>query len=275
MSNSSVANIIIETADRYGLPAWIPLDIARRESGLNPNSVGDNGSSFGLFQLHRGGLAPSSRTDEELKDPAINADIGIRGMLENFKRGQSAGLTGYELEEYTANMSGWPGQLGPAWTNKNRPDYNSALKRIYADDASEQYITAYGGPSANDAPAATYEAQSITTATQPDTHYDDNTYHSPAATVFRKVAEAEHVQSFSEWSKGRAWYEKIVPLNYMAENAGKIGVRSLLILIGLLFVAFAIFTIVKDNEAKLVGGLVGDGASAPEAKTIPGEAAAI
>lgn len=80
--------IIIEEAKKVNLPEWIPLTIAEHESRLNPRSVGDNGTSFGLFQLHRGGgLAPDHLTDDELKDPRTNAQIAMPHLMKGYKRG--------------------------------------------------------------------------------------------------------------------------------------------------------------------------------------------
>jgi len=80
--------IITEEAKKVNLPEWIPLTIAEHESRLNPRSVGDNGTSFGLFQLHRGGgLAPDHLTDEQLKDPRTNAQIAMPHLMKGYKRG--------------------------------------------------------------------------------------------------------------------------------------------------------------------------------------------
>ncbi|MEH7457429.1 transglycosylase SLT domain-containing protein [Bacillus sp. JJ1127] len=123
--------IITEEAKKVNLPEWIPLTIAEHESRLNPKSVGDNGTSFGLFQLHRGGgLAPDHFTDEQLKDPRTNAQIAMPHLAEGYKRGVQKGLTDFELLKYIANTSGWPGNLGPEWTDKNMK-YNEGLKNVY------------------------------------------------------------------------------------------------------------------------------------------------
>lgn len=51
----SVIDIITKVAKSLGLPPELALAIAYHESGLNPYAVGDNGTSFGLYQLHEGG----------------------------------------------------------------------------------------------------------------------------------------------------------------------------------------------------------------------------
>ena len=123
--------IIIEEAKKVNLPEWIPLTIAEYESRLNPRSVGDNGTSFGLFQLHRGGgLAPDHLTDDELKDPRTNAQIAMPHLMKGYKRGVQKGLTDFALLKYIANTSGWPGNLGPEWTDNNMK-YNIGLEDVY------------------------------------------------------------------------------------------------------------------------------------------------
>lgn len=126
-----VKQIIAEEAKKYNIPEWIPLTIAEHESGFNPRAVGDNGTSFGLFQLHRGGgLAPDHLTDEQLNDPRINAEIAMPHLARGYREGTEKGLTGFELLKYTANTTGWPGNLGTEWTDKNM-EYNAGLEEVY------------------------------------------------------------------------------------------------------------------------------------------------
>ncbi|MDC2864181.1 hypothetical protein [Bacillus sp. BP-3] len=44
-----VKETITHIAKQYDIPPWIPLFIAQHESGFNPNTVGHDGTSFGLF----------------------------------------------------------------------------------------------------------------------------------------------------------------------------------------------------------------------------------
>ncbi|EJS76317.1 transglycosylase SLT domain-containing protein [Bacillus cereus] len=122
--------VIGEVAKRYGIPEWIPLSIADHETKFNPKAIGDNGTSFGLFQLHRGGLAPASLSEESLMDSQINATIAISNMVKSYERGVQKGLKDWELLKYVANTSGWPGNLGEDWTDKNTK-YNVGLQQSY------------------------------------------------------------------------------------------------------------------------------------------------
>lgn len=47
--------VIVKVATQLGVDPRLALAIAYQESGLDPTAVGDNGTSFGLYQLHRGG----------------------------------------------------------------------------------------------------------------------------------------------------------------------------------------------------------------------------
>lgn len=58
-SHLTLAQAIIRAAHRYGLDPYAMMAIASHESGLRYGAVGDNGSSFGPFQLHWGGAMPA------------------------------------------------------------------------------------------------------------------------------------------------------------------------------------------------------------------------
>lgn len=122
--------VISEVAKRYGIPEWIPLSIADHETKFNRKAIGDKGTSFGLFQLHRDGLAPAQLSEESLMDSQINATIAISNMIKSYERGVKKGLVDWELLKYVANTSGWPGNLGGEWTD-NHTKYNIGLEQSY------------------------------------------------------------------------------------------------------------------------------------------------
>lgn len=52
MSSIIPAVLIIRlVAAAYGLPPESMIALAKAESGLNPHAIGDNGTSYGLFQI--------------------------------------------------------------------------------------------------------------------------------------------------------------------------------------------------------------------------------
>lgn len=67
-------SMIFGIAEEEGVDPALALSIAQIESGFNPNAVGDNGNSFGLFQIHR----PSHPDYKGGTDPEANARYGIR-----------------------------------------------------------------------------------------------------------------------------------------------------------------------------------------------------
>ena len=71
-----VINDIATIATQYHLPLCYPLSVAFYESHLNPSDVGDYGTSFGLFQLHRGGEL-GSLTPSQAFNPTTNASVAI------------------------------------------------------------------------------------------------------------------------------------------------------------------------------------------------------
>ncbi|MBC2390282.1 transglycosylase SLT domain-containing protein [Listeria booriae] len=127
---AEMMTMITETAKKHDIPAWIPLSIAETESGFNPKTIGDQGSSFGLFQLHRGGLAPEEWNDDDLLDPAKNIEVAITNMTRAYERAQGKGLEGIQMLTYIANTSGWPTQRGTDWTDQNT-NYNVKLAKNF------------------------------------------------------------------------------------------------------------------------------------------------
>ncbi|MGE7874485.1 transglycosylase SLT domain-containing protein [Bacillus paramycoides] len=127
---AKVRTTIKQISIEYGIPSWIPLSIAFHESKFDPNAVGDQETSFGLFQLHRGGLAPEDLADEELKNAETNTRIAISNMTNAYNHGLQQKLKGLELLKHVANTSGWPGNKGVQWTEK-QTDYNKGLENSF------------------------------------------------------------------------------------------------------------------------------------------------
>jgi hypothetical protein len=287
MSNSANANIIIEEARAYGIPEWIPLDIARHESGLNNRAAGDvqNGraTSFGLFQLHEGGKLPAGMTAEQAYDPKTNAHIAIGAMMGAYRKGVAAGLSGFDLEDYVASSSGWPANAGPDWVHKHRPDYTSALRKTFNDNASENYIAAYAGggqdPQHIDdgTGGAPTDAEIAAQASSGTTHYEDSSHFSTPAATFRSIAKWEQVQTLAEWREQNdkeGTIESLNPvmyLSYAGDNIKQVGVRSMIVLIGLICVVFAIWSVVK--QVNPVAQLASGGTPDPLASEAPPAAA--
>lgn len=99
-------------AVQYGIPASLWEDIAYVESGYNPSAVGDNGTSFGLFQLHIGGQLPAqyNSNPSAVYDPTLNAQIAMPSIAKawNNLKG-SFNATSPSWWQNFAAQSGHPG----------------------------------------------------------------------------------------------------------------------------------------------------------------------
>jgi hypothetical protein len=78
------AQLFQGAADRYGVPVNILALVAQAESSFNPGAVGDNGSSYGFFQIHL--PAHPGVTAQQAEDPAFNVDWGARSLAQAYKR---------------------------------------------------------------------------------------------------------------------------------------------------------------------------------------------
>jgi hypothetical protein len=67
---------IVNSAETYGVDPRLALSVAQVESGLNPVSVGDQGTSFGLYQLHQGGELGSLSAAQAF-NPVTNANTAL------------------------------------------------------------------------------------------------------------------------------------------------------------------------------------------------------
>ncbi len=78
MQTLDPATVITQIANQFGVPPNLALAIAQNESGLNPNAVGDNGTSFGLYQLHIGGELGNRQPAAVMgQNMIVNATIAI------------------------------------------------------------------------------------------------------------------------------------------------------------------------------------------------------
>lgn len=82
--NSSLGEWIIEYSGSKDIDPFLIFAIAERESGLNPNAVGDNGASIGLMQIQprwsRGRM--KSLGVDDLKEPRGCVKVAIDILLE-------------------------------------------------------------------------------------------------------------------------------------------------------------------------------------------------
>src|SRR5581483_542745 len=76
---ANIYNAVEPIAQQYHIPDPIWETVAYVESGFNQNALGDQGTSYGLFQLHIGGQFPAQYLNNPtaLDDPALNAQYAM------------------------------------------------------------------------------------------------------------------------------------------------------------------------------------------------------
>lgn len=110
----------------------------KAESGMNPNAMGDNGHSIGLFQMHDQG-AGAGMSAADRADPDKASAVMIPRFVAMYQQGKQQGLTGTDLASYVSR-------------NVERPlgfeDPNGAAARKYVSAYQElggQLGSAYPG----------------------------------------------------------------------------------------------------------------------------------
>lgn len=73
---TTLKDVLDYAATKYDVPNDLVYAVAWNESSLNPKAVGDNDSSFGLFQLHRGGELGNLSEDEAF-NPLVNSETAL------------------------------------------------------------------------------------------------------------------------------------------------------------------------------------------------------
>lgn len=85
MLTPEIYNQIKSTFDRYGVPAAVWYPIMMMESGGNPDAIGDNGDSVGLFQLNIRAGQGFGWDKTYLMHPIHNAEIAAPSIAAAFK----------------------------------------------------------------------------------------------------------------------------------------------------------------------------------------------
>ena len=72
---------VVEVAKEVGVDPKLAVAMMLVESGGDNRAVGDNGTSFGLYQLHQGGmLTDAGLTKEQAFDPRTNAEVSLGNL---------------------------------------------------------------------------------------------------------------------------------------------------------------------------------------------------
>lgn len=120
---------ITQAANEAGVPVNLALAIAQHESGLNPQAVGDQGTSFGLFQLHQGGEL-GSMSKQQAFDPYQNAKVALAQVASVLR----------------AHPDWSPGQVAAAAQRPaDQPAYAAAVNAILGGQGAPVQATTPGG----------------------------------------------------------------------------------------------------------------------------------
>ena len=130
-------DVIERLAESFQVPAAFLGAVMMAESGGDPNAVGDNGASVGLFQLHDQGMGQG--LGELRLDPELNAAVGARGLAEGWHAGLEQGLSGEELVRSAYDHSFNPGG-GFGWQGDSVYSYF----RFYENLAAREPLPAAG-----------------------------------------------------------------------------------------------------------------------------------
>lgn len=84
----SNAQVVAQVARQHGVDPTVAVAMMLVESGGRNTAVGDGGTSFGLFQLHRGGmLTAAGLTPEQAFDPRTNANVALKSYAHEWAKG--------------------------------------------------------------------------------------------------------------------------------------------------------------------------------------------
>lgn len=113
---NSVLQQIKSIFDAYGVPVWVWYPILIAESSGDPNAVGDDGCSFGLFQLNQCAGQGMGHSSTDLFDPIKNAQIAAAHIGASWQTVKGSSLTDPQKAYQTAVSSGHPLGVGFATT---------------------------------------------------------------------------------------------------------------------------------------------------------------
>lgn len=153
---TDIYNAVSPYANQYGVPDRIWEDIAWNESGYNPNIIGDNGISIGLFQLNTAGGQGTGYSTSSLEDPSTNASIAMPyiGNAYNSLKGSFDDSINWWIQ--FAIQSGHPGG-----TTQDPATLSLAtkLKNTYDSSSNTTPLISYGSGRSNEGSGRSNEGQ--------------------------------------------------------------------------------------------------------------------
>jgi hypothetical protein len=93
----------------YGVPADYILALIKTESNGNPQAIGDNGHSVGLFQLHDQGVGHGLSVEQRM-DPRVQFEKMMPRIKAAYDSGRAQGLDGAQLAIHIAREAERPAE---------------------------------------------------------------------------------------------------------------------------------------------------------------------
>lgn len=126
--SADLIDVIVRGAERAGLPPLLLLALGLGESSLDPQAVGDSGSSVGVYQIHLPAHPVpadwlAAHPDAEAAEYWMGVDGTVRAMAEMRERWkqayhQAGGDTAWEFNPTQFLAVWWPkaqGSIMPSW----------------------------------------------------------------------------------------------------------------------------------------------------------------
>jgi soluble lytic murein transglycosylase-like protein len=157
MTQQEISNLIVSTATAYGVDPRLALEVAMKESSLNPNVPDSSAGAIGIFQLE-----PATAADlgVDPRDAAQNIDGGIRYLSQLISK--YAGNLAEALAAYNWGMGNLDAAIaahGAGWVNYAPIETQDYVQTILGNVQS-QYSFSVGTPAPT--PAAGSAADSTT-----------------------------------------------------------------------------------------------------------------
>jgi murein DD-endopeptidase MepM/ murein hydrolase activator NlpD len=148
----AVIQAIVRASRQSGIDPTLMTAVSLEESGLNPRAVGDQGTSYGLTQLHQGG-ALGNLSPQAAMDPYTNIGVAARGFAKVGGRGLAAGPE--SLTRYYRDFGRGSSVTGPT---------SKALAYL---PQARQLVSQYGGGAGTTTPAVGAQQQTAAGAQAP------------------------------------------------------------------------------------------------------------
>jgi len=101
-------SIFSAAAQQYGVPQAVIEAVARTESNLNPLAVGDDGASYGLFQMFRSTAQRYGVTNmQDLLDPTYATDKAVHYMADIIQHQGGLNLPDFYSEYNSGRALAW------------------------------------------------------------------------------------------------------------------------------------------------------------------------